>query len=83
MHRRTTREGRLKANPLCALVLVAIGTFITWHLGERNKGEKEREEVLGQMKRGMDREDRAKRGSKYPVERIKKEKRCERKNKGV
>lgn len=40
MHGRTTREGRIKVNPLCARVLVAIGTFITWHLGERSKREK-------------------------------------------
>lgn len=37
---RMVGEGRIKSSLLCALVLVAMATFITWHLG---KGEQERE----------------------------------------
>lgn len=49
---RTAGEGRIKASPLCALVLVAMATFITWHLGkgEREK-EEEREDGAGQEKK--------------------------------
>lgn len=40
------REGRIKTNPLCELVLVAMATIITSHLGEQEQGggvvEKER-----------------------------------------
>lgn len=50
---RTAGEGRIKASPLCVLVLVAMATFITWHLGkgEREK-EGEREDGAGQEKKG-------------------------------
>lgn len=33
------REGRIKTNPLCELVLVAMATIITSHLGEQEQGE--------------------------------------------
>lgn len=51
---RTAGEGRIKASLLCALVLVAMATFITWHLG---KGEREKEGERGKMER-----DRRKKG---------------------
>jgi len=49
-------EGRIKASPLCALVLVAMATFITWHLGkgEREK-EGERKDGAGQEKKRRER----------------------------
>ncbi len=52
---RTAGEGRIKASPLYALVLVAMATFITWHLGkgEREK-EGEREDGAGQEKKGKE-----------------------------
>lgn len=34
------REGRIKTNPLCERVLVAMATIITSHLGEQERGEK-------------------------------------------
>lgn len=34
------REGRIKTNPLCELVLVAMATIITSHLGEQEQGER-------------------------------------------
>lgn len=33
-------EGRIKTNPLCELVLVAMATIITSHLGEQEQGER-------------------------------------------
>lgn len=58
---RTAEEGRIKASLLCALVLVAMATFITWHLGkgEREK-EEEREDGAGQDKKKGDRERKRK-----------------------
>jgi len=38
------REGRIKTNPLCELVLVAMATIITSHLGEQEQEEEEEEE---------------------------------------
>ena len=35
---RGAREGRIKTNPLCELVLVAMATIITSHLGEQEQG---------------------------------------------
>ena len=37
--REREREGRIKTNPLCELVLVAMATIITSHLGEQEQGE--------------------------------------------
>lgn len=34
------RGGRIKTNPLCERVLVAMATIITSHLGEQERGEK-------------------------------------------
>lgn len=53
---RMAGEGRIKASPLCALVLVAMATFITWHLG---KGEREKKRERGKMER-----DRRKKGKR-------------------
>lgn len=54
------REGRIKTNPLCELVLVAMATIITSHLGEQEQGERrgggEREE--GKKKKERERRDR-------------------------
>lgn len=36
---RKASEGRIKTNPLCELVLVAMVTIITSHLGEQEQGE--------------------------------------------
>lgn len=36
------RKGRIKTNPLCELVLVAMATIITSHLGEQEQGERKR-----------------------------------------
>lgn len=33
-------EGRIKTNPLCELVLVAMATIITLHLGEQEQGDR-------------------------------------------
>lgn len=38
--RRKASEGRIKTNPLCELVLVAMVTIITSHLGEQEQGER-------------------------------------------
>ena len=38
--RASEREGRIKTNPLCELVLVAMATIITSHLGEQEQGER-------------------------------------------
>jgi len=35
------REGQIKTNPLCELVLVAMATIITSHLGEQEQEEEE------------------------------------------
>lgn len=37
---REGEEGRIKTNPLCELVLVAMATIITSHLGEQEQGER-------------------------------------------
>lgn len=55
---RTAEEGRIKASLLCALVLVAMATFITWHLGKgserkRKRGKMERDRT---KKREIERE---------------------------
>lgn len=39
-------EGRIKTNPLCERVLVAMVTIITSHLGEQEQGGRRGREVL-------------------------------------
>lgn len=40
MKRERERQGRIKTNPLGELVLVAMATIITSHLGEQEQGER-------------------------------------------
>lgn len=51
-------EGRIKTNPLCELVLVAMVTIITSHLGEQEqeerRGEKEGGRLVEEEEKGWD-----------------------------